>query len=71
MFGRYLPFFPALEPPGLELDVGFLSGRWLSADPAADLASFVDFGLLSTRDAALPALLPVFSFLAILAPPLG
>jgi hypothetical protein len=38
----------------------------VSADPAALFAAFEDFGFLSTFEAAEPAFLDVFSFLAIL-----
>ena len=46
----------------------FLSGRWVSADPAALLEFFPVLPLLRTLEAALPALLLVFSFWAIRPP---
>lgn len=43
----------------------FLSGRWVSAEPAAVLEFFPVLPLFKTFEAAVPAFLPVCSFLAI------
>jgi len=46
----------------------FLSGRWVSADPATDFDFFELFLSLSISEAIFPTRFDVFSFLAILFP---
>jgi hypothetical protein len=43
----------------------FLSGRWVSAEPAADFESFPVLPLFKTLEADFPAFAPVCSFFAI------